>query len=167
MLPVTTNDPAVHADAVAGYTGFLKWASVYGRDLEEEDGAELGGGKARLSIFLRLSMGLSASFNFGYDASDQSIYMAVEPEEFDWLTLMPISEVLIGRSVIYILSRPVDLEQGEFLPPVALKVATNQPMLWHAFPNAQDIGFMCVRANEGGYMVEEFHCSRFPLRFSN
>ena len=167
MLPVTISEPAIHADAVAGYAGLLKWASVYGRDLVEEDGAELGGGTGRASIFLKLSMGLSASFNFGYDASDQSVYIAVEPEEFDWLTLMAISEVVIGRSTIYILTRPVDLELGEFLPPVALKVATNQPMLWHAFPNAQDIGFMCVRANEGGYIVEEFHCTRYPLRLSN
>lgn len=167
MQPVTISDPATHADAVAGYSGFLKWASLYGRDLVEEDGAELGGNHGRLAVFLKLSMPLSASFNFGYDASDQSIYIAVEPEEFDWVTLMPINEVLIGQSAIYILTRPIDLDLGEFLPPVVLKVSTNQPMLWHAFPKANDIGFMCVRANEGGYMVEEFHCTRYPLRFSN
>lgn len=167
MVPVTISDPAAHADAVAGYSSFLGWASRYGHNLVEGDGAELGGGEGRSAIFLELSTPLSASFNFGYDASDQSIYVAVEPEEFDWLTLMPVAEVLIGRNAIYILSRPIDLDFGEFLPPVALKVATNQPMLWHAFPKAQDIGFMCVRANEGGYVVEEFHCARYPLRFSN
>lgn len=168
MLPVTLKEePALHADAVAGYCGFLKWASKYGRDLVEDDGMELGESAGRQSVILKLSMGLSASFNFGYNAADQSIYIAVEPEEFDWITLMPVEEVMVGRDMIYILSRPIDLELGEFLMPVMLKVTTNQPLLWHAFPDARDIGFMCVRLNEGGYMVEEFHSARFPIRFSN
>lgn len=167
MVPVTDSDPTAYAEAVAGYSGFLGWVSRYGHNLVEGDDPELDGEEARDAILLELSVPLSASFNFAYDATDQSIYMAVEPEEFDWLDLMPLSEILIGRDAIYIMCRAIDLGDEGVVPPVALKIMTNQPLLWHAFPQAQDIGFMCVRVKEGGYVVEEFHAGRFPLRFSN
>lgn len=168
MNPVTNENPAAFADAVAGFNGFLAWASRYGRELAEGDGEELGLERAGpSSVILELSAPLSASFNLGYDATDQSIFVAVEPEEFDWITLMPVSEVVIGGSSIYVLTRPIDLAEGDRLPPVVLRVSTNQPLLWRAFPKAMEIGFMCVRANEGGYIAEEFRCSRYPLRFAN
>lgn len=168
MIPVTNENPTAFADAVAGYSGFLAWVSRYGHDLVEGDGDELGLERVgRTAVVLEASAPLSASFNLGYDASDQSIYVAVEPEEFDWITMMPVAEVVIGGSSIYILSNPIVLDAGEFLPPVALRVVTNQPLLWRAFPKAREIGFMCVRANEGGYVAEEFHSGRYPLRHSN
>lgn len=165
ITPVTSRTPAAFADAVAGFNGFLAWVSRYGRDLGEGDGEELDVERVgRTSVILELSEPLSASFNLGYDATDQSIYLAVEPEEFDWITLMPVAEVVIGASSVYVLTRPIDLDAGEVLPPVVLRIATNQPLLWRAFPQAQEIGFMCVRANEGGYVAEEFHGQRYPLR---
>lgn len=167
MLSLSNTDPAAHAQAVAGFSSFLGWATRYGHNLTEGDGAEISEVLEPDAVFLELSQALSASFNFGYDAGDQSIYIAVEEEEFDWLTMMPIEAVMVGRSAIYVLSLGVDLGEGDTLPSIAVKLVTNQPMLWHAFPNAKDIGFMCIRANDGGYVVEEFHGERFPLRFSN
>lgn len=156
-------------EAVAGFQGFIRWAAAYGYELRHNR-RTLGGIADGHSDFLDLSAAMSASFNFGYDSSDQAVFFAVEQEEFEWLPFLPIEEVVVSsrdgaRGEIYILTSRVDLGEGDELPPLAIQVQTDQPKLWAAFPTAKDIGFMCVRFDGEGVLVEEFSPKRYPLRF--
>lgn len=156
------------AEAVAGFQGFIRWASVYGYELRHSHQVAREVGEKH-SEYLELSAAMSASFNFGYDSSDQSIFFAVEQEEFDWLPFLPIEEVVVsaegGKGNIFILTAEVVLGEGDVLPPLAIQVRTDQPKLWQAFPDARDIGFMCVLVENEGMQVQEFSTKRYPLRF--
>lgn len=156
------------AEAVAGFQGFIRWAGSYGYELRHSHQVVQEVGEA-YSEYLELSAVMSASFNFGYDSSDQSIFIAVEQEEFDWLPFLPIEEVVVsaegGKGNIFILTAQVDLGDGDVLPPLAIQIRTDQPKLWQAFPNARDIGFMCVLVEGDGIQVHEFSTKRYPLRY--
>jgi len=148
----------------AAYFSFIRWAEKYGYDLRDTP-RNTQGISDRYPSFLGLSAPLSASFNLGYDPADQSVYIAVEEEEFEWLPWLAIDEVVIGDGLIYILTRPVQLMGGNELPPVALQFCTNQSKVWHAFPNARVIGFMHIRCDDEGYSVQEIASARFPIRY--
>lgn len=164
------SQPLINANApqiLGAFIGFIKWASMYGHELvENRRVAEEGIAKDNYPVFLELSSALSASINFGYDSSDQTIFMAVDAEEFVWLPKLPIEEVVIGREQIYVLTRPIELD-GELFEAMAIAVQTGQPKLWRAFPGADTIGFMCVEHPHPHYEVTEFSGERFPLRFLN
>lgn len=152
---------------VGALIGFIKWAALYGHELvESAHVVEQGIARENYPVFLGLSSVLSASINFGYDPSDQSIFMALDKEEYAWLPQLPIEEIVIGRQQIYVMTRPMVID-GDSFEPMAIAVQTGQPKLWRAFPGATTIGFMCVEHSDSAYEVAEFAQERFPLRFLN
>lgn len=152
---------------LSAFMGFIGWASQYGHELRQcaPDLVALGVAGEH-PVTLELSAVLSASFNFGYDPQDQAVFMAIDKEEFEWLPDLPIAEVVIGISEVYVLIRSVSLG-GEVFEAMAITVRTGQPKLWRAFPDAGTVGFMCVRHAEQGYEVTELSGKRFPLRYLN
>lgn len=160
-------DTPFATEAFMGFVGFVKWASNFAHEITERKlPIERGLNHNGYSVFLELSAGLSASINFGYDPTDQTIFLAVEPEEFAWLPLLPIEEVVVGREQVYVLTREIVLD-GEHFKPIAIAVHTNQPKLWRAFPGADSVGFMCLHFSDAGYEVSEFAGQRSPLRYLN
>lgn len=163
VLPAV-DDITVKARAYAAYYSFLEWAQKYGYDLRDSPN-NAKGVSDRYESFLGLSAALSASFNFGYDPGDQSIYIVVEQEEFEWLPWLAIEEVVIGSGLVHVLTKPLEILPGEVLPPMALQIWTNQPKVWRSFPSAKEIGFMCIHWNKDSFLVREFSAERFPVRY--
>ena len=167
MIQQPTFDNATSAQFFAGFVGLLKWASSYGHELlSSAHVVESGISKEKYPAFLELSVPLSASLNFGYDPDDQSIFMVVEMDEFEWLQRLPIEEVVVGRENVYILTYPITLAD-EVLEPIAIAVKSGQKKLWRAFPGATTIGFMCIHHSDESYDVNEYSGNRFTLRYLN
>lgn len=153
------------ASALAGFVGFMRWASQYGHDIRPNQRAVPGVGESA-PVQLALSAVLSASFNFGYDPENQAVYIALDVGEYEWLSLMPVAEIVVGAGEVYVITRSLEVD-GELLDAMLIAVQTGQPKLWRAFPDAATVGFMCVRYSESGMEVSEFSGSRYPLRYLN
>lgn len=153
------------ASALAGFVGFMRWASQYGHDIRPNQRPVVGAGESA-PVKLELSAVLSASFNFGYDPENQAVYIALDAEEYEWLSLMPVAEVVVGVGEVYVITHAIELD-GEQLDAMLITVQTGQPKLWRAFPDATTVGFMCVRYKDTGMEVSEFSNDRYPLRYLN
>lgn len=152
---------------LSAFVGFIRWASTYGHEIRESKRLlENGIVNSDFPVALELSAILSASINFGYDAKDQAVFMALDPEEFDWLPSLPIAEVVVGRDEVVLLTSPVEVD-GEKFDAMAITVLTGQPKLWRAFPDAKSIGFMCLQHSESGFDVNLIAPERYPLRYLN
>lgn len=160
-MPLLLDDPQTSATVLTALASFIGWASMYGHELREGPIDKNSSG-----VSLELSASLSASFNFGYQAGDQTVYVAVEPEEFEWLPQLPISEVLVGLEKLYVMTNAVIID-GEKIDAMAIGILIGQPKLWRAFPDATTIGFMCIRSAIEGYAVTDIASERYPLRYMN
>lgn len=147
---------------LTAFSLFIRWAALYGHELRSGSHNELP--EVASSASIGLSTSLSASFNFGYNAEDQSIFVVLEQEEFDWLPDLPIVEVLVGRERLYVLTKEVVVEEIA-VEAMAISIDIGQPKLWRAFPYATTIGFLCLRHSEVGYRVTEESMQRYPLRY--
>lgn len=151
---------------LAGFCGLLQWAERYGH--------EMGGTVApdvRLllegdnSVELEFSSALSASFNPGF-GSDESVYLMVTSEEYEWLSLLPINEVVVSDSSVCIICRGI--KEGNFeIAMMAMRVYTDQPKLWAAMRGRSSIHFGCIQHNDMDYEVSEYMHESVPLRFLN
>lgn len=159
-----SHDPHESAVILTAFSSFIRWASLYGHELRIGAHGELDGIATGAS--LALSSSLSASVNFGYNAEDLSVYVVLDQEEFDWLPDLPVSEVLVGRERLYVLTQAVVVEDVE-IESMAIAIEVGQPKLWQAFPEAVTIGFLCLRHSEAGYEVIEESQQRYKLRFLN
>jgi len=157
-------DPAV---VLTAFAGFIRWASMYGHQIQESSCLTDRILAAGSPVVLELSVALSASINFGYIPKDDStVYMAVDSEEYEWLPKMPISEVVVGIDKVYVLTAAYECD-GELLDAMAIAVRTDQSMLWRAFAEAKEVGFMCVKHSDAGMEVTDIDLGRYPLRFLN
>jgi hypothetical protein len=147
---------------LTAFSLFIRWASLYGHELRSGSHNELP--EATSSASIGLSTSLSASFNFGYNAEDQSVFVVLEQSEFDWLPDLPIAEVLVGRKQLYVLTHEVVVDDVAIVA-MAISIDVGQPKLWRAFPYATTIGFLCIRHTELGYQVIEEASQRYPLRY--
>lgn len=158
----------VIANAVGGFCGFLGWAARYGHEMKEvaqaTDPAFRAGG-LDCEFFLSLSTALSASFNYGY-GEREGLFFALEAEEFEWLPLLPISEVIVAVNHVYVLTRQLDLGDGDVIPALALEIQTDQQSLWHCCHQAEEAGFSCCDYDDAqGTWTEKFAPVRVPVRF--
>lgn len=165
LLP---HDSLSLAELLAGCEGFMRWASQYGYQLKLANSDHPLLHSTGAGELLLLSDALSASFNLGYDAADQSMFLAVESDEFEWLQYFPIRECFFNsdgeRGSVLIVSNPVDFGDGNVFPSVVIQVVTDQPRLWQAFPHAKDIGLMNVLVDNGGVTCIEYSQRRYPFK---
>lgn len=159
-----SHDPHASAVILTAFSSFIRWASVYGHELKGGALGELDG--IATGTAMALSSNLSASVNFGYNPEDQSIYVVLDQEEFDWLPDLPVAEVLVGRERLYVLTREVVVDDLA-IESMAIAIEVGQPKLWQAFPDAVTIGFLCLRHSEYGYEVIEESQQRYKLRYLN
>lgn len=153
--------------ALGALVQFLKWASQYGHEIRPTSRfAERGVVGHEVPVMLELSTGLSASFNFGYEPSSQSVFMALDPEEYEWLPKLPITEVVVGREEVYVLTSAIELEEVP-IDAMAFTIRSGQPKLWRAFPNANNVGFVHLSHAGASHEVIDVYPARFPLRFLN
>lgn len=151
---------------LAGFCGLLQWAERYGHEMVGSvapDVQLLLQGSAPVEI--ELSSALSASFNPGF-GSDENVYLMVTTEEYEWLSLLPINEVVVSDSSVCIVCRGI--KEGSFeIAMMAMRVCTDQPKLWASMRGRSSIHFGCVQHNDTDYEVSEYMQESVPLRFLN
>lgn len=167
MAPATVPVEVI-ANAVGGFHGLLGWASRYGHEIREVVQASdpaLRGSGLPCEFFLSLSTALSASFNYGL-GEREGLFFALEAEEFAWLPLLPMTEVVVGAHHVYVLTREIDLGEGDVIPSMALEIQTDNPSLWHFAHQQTSAGFTCYDYDDSkGAWLEKFAPVRVPVRF--
>lgn len=150
-------------ESLAGYCGMIEWAARYGNELSvpaRPDARLMGDG---VGIELEVSFALSASFNPGF-GPDDSVYLMVTMEEYAWLSLVPIQEVVVSDTAVCVICRGI--REGEFeIAMMALRLQTDQPRLWASMRGRSVIRFGCVHHSDAGYEVSEYMPEGAPLRF--
>lgn len=151
----------------AGFSGFIDWFQRCSQQITELPPGGCVPSFGDATIF-ELSSALSASFNLGYAPDVPAMYLAAGADEFDWLSAMPLREIVIAGDSVLIVIEGAHFGEGDAVGPMVLKVITTRPKLWRSCPSQlKEIGLAKVREGQPGSAasIEALAKFRIPLRF--